>query len=75
MCRASGVPKPKVTWQRITDDDDVEEIDTESHMVLSNGDLLVVADPWVVTESYRCTARNPSGSASADSTVVFVDQN
>ncbi|KIH48548.1 hypothetical protein ANCDUO_21382 [Ancylostoma duodenale] len=33
MCRASGVPKPKVTWQRITDDDDVEEIDTESHMV------------------------------------------
>ncbi|EYB86542.1 hypothetical protein Y032_0277g1126 [Ancylostoma ceylanicum] len=75
MCRASGVPKPKVTWQRITDDDGVEEIDTESHMVLSNGDLLVVADPWVVTESYRCTARNPNGSASADSTVVFVDQN
>ncbi|KHJ96903.1 immunoglobulin I-set domain protein [Oesophagostomum dentatum] len=75
MCRASGVPKPKITWQRLTDDDSVEDIDTESHMVLSNGDLLVVADQSVVTESYRCTARNPSGSATADSTVVYVDQN
>ncbi|ETN84829.1 hypothetical protein NECAME_16989, partial [Necator americanus] len=32
MCRANGVPKPKVTWQRITDDDDVEELDPESNM-------------------------------------------
>lgn len=75
MCRASGVPKPKVVWQRIADDDSLEDIDAESNMVLSNGDLLVVADPWVATESYRCTARNPSGTDSADSTVVFVDEN
>ncbi|KAK6051327.1 immunoglobulin I-set domain protein, partial [Cooperia oncophora] len=75
MCRASGVPKPKVMWQRITDDDGLEDINNESNMVLSNGDLLVVADPLVATESYRCTAKNPSGTASADSTVVFVDEN
>lgn len=44
MCRASGVPKPKVTWQRITDDDDLEEIDTESHMVSPKVTFLVNAE-------------------------------
>ncbi|KAK5968765.1 Ig domain-containing protein [Trichostrongylus colubriformis] len=75
MCRATGIPKPKVVWQRITDDDELEDLDSETNMVLSNGDLLVVADPQVATESYRCTARNPSGTASVDSTVVFVSEN
>nr|CDJ80438.1 Immunoglobulin I-set domain containing protein [Haemonchus contortus] len=74
MCRASGIPQPKVTWKRINDDDELEDINGESTMVLSNGDLLVVADPLVATESYRCIAKNPSGTASADSTVVFVDE-
>ncbi|VDL71159.1 unnamed protein product [Nippostrongylus brasiliensis] len=43
-------------------------------IVLSNGDLLVVADSWVTTESYRCSARNPSGVMVADSTIVYVDE-
>ncbi|VDM81362.1 unnamed protein product [Strongylus vulgaris] len=38
MCRASGVPKPKVMWQRLTDDDTLEEIDNESHMVCSDSE-------------------------------------
>uniref|UniRef100_A0A1I7XRB3 Ig-like domain-containing protein n=1 Tax=Heterorhabditis bacteriophora TaxID=37862 RepID=A0A1I7XRB3_HETBA len=75
MCRAKGKPLPEIKWQRITDDDELEDIDGEpGYMSLSNGDLLVVGEDSTVTESFRCTATNVHGTTFADSIVVYVDE-
>jgi hypothetical protein len=76
MCRATGSPKPQIKWYRINEEDQLEDVAEKSeYMVLSNGDLLVLnEDPNIVSESFRCVAKNGNGQAEADSTIIFMEQ-
>jgi len=68
MCRAGGVPRPKITWFETVGFGNFQKripikSDDERFMLLANGDLLVKKTPTDVPMSmYQCEAVNEFGS-------------
>ncbi|CAD6187967.1 unnamed protein product [Caenorhabditis auriculariae] len=74
-CRARGTPQPTIEWHRIAEDETLESIEgSPNYTVIYNGDLIVVDNGDVVTESFRCTASNSRGVAYANSTIIYMDR-
>ncbi|CAB3401676.1 unnamed protein product [Caenorhabditis bovis] len=75
VCRARGSPTPRVRWYRIGDDDEMTLTPVEQsdhNLLLPNGDLLVIGDGTTISESYRCVAENPYGTAHKDTAIIYM---
>ncbi|UMM22778.1 hypothetical protein L5515_003819 [Caenorhabditis briggsae] len=72
-CRTQGYPAPKTTWYKIEEDESLSSIEGQrNYMHLPNGDLLIVGDEETISESFRCVAENPLGSAHQDASVIYM---
>ncbi|CAJ0942955.1 unnamed protein product, partial [Mesorhabditis belari] len=78
MCRAVGVPKPRIAWTRV--DDEGREVSIENDVRFqkqASGDLIVFGpvNSEVAQMEFRCTARNPFGEASYESVIIYTNEN
>lgn len=67
-CRASGSPKPVVTWY---DSNDQQVVADQKHRVLGTGDLLIRNITFDHMGKYRCVARNVHGTDSVDKVFFY----
>ncbi|XP_061867610.1 hemicentin-2 [Colius striatus] len=65
-CHATGIPRPKVTWQK----DGVDMAGEPGLKVLPNGQLHLLRASPEAAGTYLCVARNPSGTAAGRTRLI-----
>ncbi|CAI4224693.1 unnamed protein product [Auanema sp. JU1783] len=71
-CKAGGHPAPTIIWTKYTNDDEEVPVRTFRREGEKQEILVVRSEFESASESFKCTARNEFGEATAEPTIIYV---